>query len=233
MSDEGGPIRVVVVDDHEVVREGLRMMLDVAGKGEFAAVGEAADGAGALRTIGETEPEVVLMDLRMPGMDGLEAIAHIRTRWPRVAVIILTTYDEDDLLYRGLQAGARSYLLKDTDRATVFHAIRTVARGGAMLQTGMLDRLLAYTTPAVPQAGASLPSESMIPARQVELTAREREILAGVAGGERNKEIAARLGIATRTVVTHLTNIYTKLEVDSRAAAVAIALERGLLRRHT
>jgi two-component system, NarL family, response regulator YdfI len=227
MADLRGPIRVVVVDDHEVVREGLRMMLDVAGKGEFTVVGEAADGASALLVLGETEPDVVLMDLRMPGVDGLEAIARIRAQWHHISVIILTTYDEDDLLFRGIDAGACGFLLKDTDRATVFHAIRTAARGDAMLQPDMLARLLAYTASG---AGHRNEPASAAFGQKAALTAREREILAGVAEGERNKEIAARLGITTRTVVTHLTNIYGKLEVDSRAAAVAVALQRGILR---
>src|SRR6266705_5076105 len=105
MSEEHTPIRVVVVDDHLVVREGLRMMLEVAGKGSFALIGDAADGATALRLVEETQPDVVLMDLRMPGMDGLEAITQIRSRWPQIAVVILTTYNEDDLMLRGLRVG--------------------------------------------------------------------------------------------------------------------------------
>jgi NarL family two-component system response regulator YdfI len=219
MSEQNTPIRVVVVDDHLVVREGLRMMLEVAGKGSFALVGDAADGATALRQVEETQPDVVLMDLRMPGMDGLEAIEQMRSRWPCIAVVILTTYNEDDLMLRGLRAGACGYLLKDTTRETMFHAIRTAARGETLLQPDIIARLLAYTasTAAVTTPG------------RAELTERERDILAGVARGERSKEIARRLGITTRTVATHLTNVYTKLDVDSRASAVAAAMERGLL----
>jgi two-component system, NarL family, response regulator YdfI len=221
MSEQNTPIRVAVVDDHLVVREGLRMMLEVAGKGNFALVGDAADGATALRLVEETQPDVVLMDLRMPGMDGLEAIEQMRTKWPHIAVVILTTYNEDDLMLRGLRAGACGYLLKDTTRETMFHAIRTAARGETLLQPDIMARILSYT------ASAALVKT---PGR-VELTERERDILAGVARGERSKEIARRLGITTRTVATHLTNIYTKLDVDSRASAVAAAMERGLLPR--
>ena len=221
MSEQNTPIRVAVVDDHLVVREGLRMMLEVAGKGSFALVGDAADGAAALRLVEETQPDVVLMDLRMPGMDGLEAIEQMRTRWPHIAVVILTTYNEDDLMLRGLRAGACGYLLKDTNRETMFHAIRTAARGETLLQPDIMARILSYTA-----------STALIKTpERAELTERERDILAGVARGERSKEIARRLGITTRTVATHLTNIYTKLDVDSRASAVAVAMERGLLPR--
>ena len=221
MSEQNIPIRVAVVDDHLVVREGLRMMLEVAGKGDFALVGDAADGATALRLVEETQPDVVLMDLRMPGMDGLEAIEQMRARWPHIAVVILTTYNEDDLMLRGLRAGACGYLLKDTTRETMFHAIRTAARGETLLQPDIMARILSYTA-----------STSLVKTPgHAELTERERDILAGVARGERSKEIARRLGITTRTVATHLTNIYTKLDVDSRASAVAAAMERGLLPR--
>jgi len=221
MNEQNTPIRVAVVDDHLVVREGLRMMLEVAGKGSFALVGDAADGAAALRLVEETQPDVVLMDLRMPGMDGLEAIEQMRTRWPHIAVVILTTYNEDDLMLRGLRAGACGYLLKDTTCETMFHAIRTAARGETLLQPDIMARILSYTA-----------STALIKTpERAELTERERDILAGVARGERSKEIARRLGITTRTVATHLTNIYTKLDVDSRASAVAIAMERGLLPR--
>ena len=221
MSEQNTPIRVAVVDDHLVVREGLRMMLEVAGKGSFALVGDAAYGADALRLVEETQPYLVLMDLRMPGMDGLEAIEQMRTRWPHIAVVILTTYNEDDLMLRGLRAGACGYLLKDTTRETMFHAIRTAARGETLLQPDIMARILSYTA-----------STALIKTpERAELTERERDILAGVARGERSKEIARRLGITTRTVATHLTNIYTKLDVDSRASAVAVAMERGLLPR--
>lgn len=222
MRNEQEVIRVVVVDDHLVVREGLRMMLELAGEG-FALVGDAADGTTALHVVEELQPDVVLMDLRMPGMDGLEAIAHIRKTWPHIAVVILTTYNEDDLMLRGLRGGACGYLLKDTNRETLFHAIRAAARGEMLLQPEMMARVLALTSQA---AEGMLSFDS---AEGMELTEREREILLGVARGERSKEIAARLGISIRTVGAHLASIYTKLGVDSRASAVAIALERGLL----
>jgi NarL family two-component system response regulator YdfI len=225
MSQEQAVIRVVVVDDHLVVREGLRMMLEIAGEG-FALVGDAADGATALSVVEELQPDVVLMDLRMPGMDGLEAITRIHSTWPRVAVVILTTYNEDGLMLRGLRAGACGYLLKDINRETLFHAIRTAARGEMLLQPEMMTRILSLTS----QTARPLPSP-LEHSLSMELTEREREVLLGVARGERSKEIAKRLGISLRTVGAHLTSIYTKLDVDSRASAVAVALERDLLPR--
>ncbi|EFH82440.1 response regulator transcription factor [Ktedonobacter racemifer] len=222
MNEKQDDIRVVVVDDHLVVREGLRMMLEIAGEG-FTLVGDAADGVAALCVIEELQPDVVLMDLRMPGMDGLEAITQIRERWPHIAIVILTTYNEDNLMLRGLRAGACGYLLKDTDRETLFHAIRAAARGDLLLQPEIMARILARTTDA-PHSTPSRPQAE-------ELTERECEVLEAVARGERSKEIASRLGISLRTVGSHLTSIYSKLGVDSRASAVATGIERGLLSR--
>jgi NarL family two-component system response regulator YdfI len=214
-------IRVMTVDDHPLVREGLRFML--ATSDDLVLVGDAADGGTALQRISEAQPDVVLLDIRMPGMDGLETLAHIRKTWPQIAVLILTTYDEDELMMRGLQAGASGYLLKESPLETLFNAIRTAARGEMVIQPEMMARILSYTASPI----STSPSES-VPS-YMQLTQREQEVLAGVARGERSKEIAAQLGITERTVRAYLTNIYTKLNVDSRASAVAIAMERGLL----
>jgi NarL family two-component system response regulator YdfI len=221
MREKNGTIRLVVADDHPVVREGLRMMLEASGE-DFALVGDAADGASVLQVVEESQPDVVLMDIRMPGMDGLEALEHLREHWPQIAVIILTTYNEDELLIRGLRAGARGYLLKDTNRETLFQAIRVAARGEMLVQPDVMARVLSHTLaldspPQFTRSGG------------LELTEREREILAAIVRGERSKEIARHLGITESTVKAHLTNIYTKLNVDSRASAVAAAFERGLL----
>lgn len=216
-----GTIRVLIVDDHLVVREGLRLILETSEGIEL--VGDAADGASAIRLVSEVQPDVVLMDLRMPGMDGIETIERMRAEWPHIAVVILTTYNEDDLMIRGLRAGACGYLLKDTNRDTLFNAIRTAARGETLLQPEMMARLLSHTA-----RNASQPL-SIYNRGGLELTVREREVLTGVARGERSKEIAARLGITERTVKAHLASIYTKLDVDSRASAVAVAIERGIL----
>lgn len=215
-----GLIRVVVVDDHQVVRDGLRMMLEILGEG-FAIVGEAINGTTAMEVIATTQPDVVLMDLRMPGMSGLEATAQLHARWPGIAVLILTTYNEEDLLLQGLQAGACGYLLKDANRETLFQAIRSAARGETLLQPQVLAHLLVDNAPSSPVLARSEP---------MGLTEREREILSWVARGDRSKEIAIRLGITTHTVAAHLTSIYNKLGVDSRAGAVTVAWQRGILK---
>jgi NarL family two-component system response regulator YdfI len=218
------PLRILVADDHLVVRKGLRLLLEEMGEG-FSLVGEAVDGLQAIRLTGELQPDVVLMDVRMPEMDGLAAIEHIRQAWPQVAVVILTTYNDDEALLRGLQAGACGYILKEASAETLFHAIRTAGRGELLLQPDIMARLLARTRHAESPSPAGSVSGDM----RTELTERERAILSAVARGERSKEIARRLGISERTVKAHLTTIYTRLNVDSRASAIAVAFERGLL----
>jgi len=213
----------VIVDDHPIVREGLRMILDRAEDCQL--VGEATDGKQALQLVTETQPDVVLMDLRMPGMDGLEALKRIRQTWPQVAVLILTNYNEDDLMIRGLQAGALGYLLKDTDLEQLLQAIRHAARGETRVPPEIMQRVLSLA------AQAFSPQRSTGRQKSQDLTERERDILVRVAQGERSKEIAAHLGLTERTVGAYLTTIYTKLGVDSRASAVAVAIERGLLQR--
>jgi two-component system, NarL family, response regulator YdfI len=225
LSEETSEIRIVVADDHLVVREGLRFMLEEADEG-FVLVGDAGDGASALDVIGKVQPDVVLMDLRMPGMDGLEAIKRIRAQWLHIAVLILTTYNEDTLMIRGLQAGACGYLLKDTDRATLFRAIRAAARGEMMVQPAVMARILSHAAQGV-STSSSLPTSNA--RRETELTERELEVLQSLVRGERNKEIALRLGVSERTVRAHLSAIYMKLNVDSRALAVAVAIEGGLI----
>jgi len=215
------PIRILIADDHFIVREGLRLILET--HPDFVLVGEAVDGMTAVELAQTLQPDVVLMDLRMPGMSGLEAIRHIRVDVPQCAVVILTTYNEDDLMIAGLRAGASSYLLKDTTREALFHAIQAAHRGESLLQPNILERVLAYhQEQAMPN---KLPADSA-------LTERERMVLVGVARGERSKEIAQRLGISERTIKAHLTTIYTKLGVDSRAGAVAVAMQRGILPHH-
>lgn len=216
-------IRVVIADDHPVVRTGLRLMLGM--KEGIELVGEATDGVAAIHLVSSLQPDVVLMDLRMPAMDGLEAIERIRAEWPHIAIIVLTTYDEDDLMLRSLQAGVRGYLLKESSLDTVLQAIESTARGEMLLQPEMMKRILDHAT-----RRSSSPSPTQENS-DFHLTAREREVLARIAAGERSKEVAARLGITRRTVESYLNSIYTKMNVDSRAAAVAIAIEYGLLPR--
>lgn len=225
MSEE--PIRLLISDDHFIVREGLRLIFETTD--DIILVGEAVDGAEAVTLVAKLSPQVVLMDLRMPGMDGLTAIATMREQNLNTSVIILTTYDEDDLVLRGLRAGAVGYLLKDTDRETLINAVRAAARGETLLTPDILARLVAHT--ALPAQQSARHPAHMDSALAV--TDREMEVLLAAARGERNKEIARRLGITERTVKAHLTNIYNKLGVDSRAAAVAVAARQGWLPENT
>jgi NarL family two-component system response regulator YdfI len=211
-------IKLLLADDHLIIRQGLRLILET--EDDFEIVAEAVDGAEAVRLCAELAPDVVLMDLRMPGMDGLTAIERIRAAQPQIAVVILTTFNEDDLMLRGLQAGAKGYLLKDTDRASLFDSIRAAARGETLLKADIVSRLLSRAA----AGGAGQPAAA---AQFSDLTEREKEVLTAVARGERSKEIALSLGITERTVKAHLASIYGKLGVDSRAGAVAIAAQKG------
>ena len=211
-------LRLLIADDHLIVREGLRLILET--EPGFELVGEASDGAQAIQLAAELQPDVILMDLRMPRLDGLSAIERLRMEQPHIAIVILTTFNEDDLMRQGLQAGARGYLLKDTDRGTLFNTIRAAARGETLLQPEIIAKLLSPS-----QKQPETPSQET----NSDLTDRELEVLEAVARGERNKEIAYRLGITERTVKAHLTSIYNKLGVDSRAAAVSEAMKLGIL----
>jgi two-component system, NarL family, response regulator YdfI len=215
------PIRLIIADDHLIIRQGLRLILET--EEGFDLVGEASDGAEAVHLCSQLQPQVVLMDLRMPVMDGLTAIERILKEQPDIAVVILTTFNEDDLMLRGLQTGAKGYLLKDTDRTTLFETIRAAARGETLLKPEIMARLLSMSGAKTKNPGSS--------SSTIELTEREREVLEAVAKGERSKEIAARLGISERTVKAYLANIYEKLGVDSRAAAIAVASQKGLLNK--
>jgi len=211
-------IKILIADDHLIIRQGLRLILET--EDEFEFVGEASDGAEALKLCKKLKPDVVLMDLRMPNMDGLTAIEKLRIEQPGIAVVILTTFNEDELMLRGLQAGARGYLLKDTDRSTLFDTIRAAARGETLLKPEIMARVLSQKNTTKIETVSSL-----------NLTDRELEVLDSVARGERSKEVASHLGISERTVKAHLASIYSKLGVDSRAAAIAVAAQKGLLKK--
>jgi NarL family two-component system response regulator YdfI len=218
MIEEEKTIRVLIADDHLIIREGMRLILETE-KG-FELVGEACNGEEAIRLANELHPDVVLMDLRMPGMGGLQAIEYLHQNQPELPVVILTTYNEDELMKQGLRAGARGYLLKDTDRKSLFNALRAAVRGETLLKPEVLSRLLAEPERV---------SQHISTRRGLQLTDRESAILAAVAQGDRTKEIALHLGITERTVKAHLASIYNKLGVDSRAAAIAVAAQQGLL----
>ena len=213
-------IRVMITDDHLIVREGLRLILETAD--DIEVVGEAVDGAECLELVSKLNPQVILMDLQMPRMDGITTIGHLRKDFPEIAIVILTTYNEDDLMIKGLQAGARGYLLKDSSRENLLDAIHAAARGETLLKPEILARVLAPQSAPKPAAPAQTDST-------LTLTGRELEVLQLAAKGERNKEMAYKLGITERTVKAHLQSIYQKFGVDSRAAAVAVAAGKGLL----
>lgn len=204
-------IRILIVDDHPVVREGLSGML--AGQPDFEVIGLAADGDTAVRMHGPLAPDVTLMDLRLPGLDGVGAIEAIKAQQPSARIIVLTTYDSDADILRAVEAGATSYLLKDAPREELFRAIRAAARGDSVL---------------APAVAARLMTQMRAPAEE-NLSAREIEVLQWVARGASNKEIGKSLHISTATVKTHLIHIYGKLGVDDRTAAVTKALERGII----
>ena len=202
-------IRVVIVDDHPVVRDGLRGML--ASAGDVDVVGEAADGGEAVTVVRALRPDVVLMDLRMPGVDGVTAIERLRGCPTRV--LVLTTYDTDSDVLPAIKAGATGYLLKDTPRDELFRAVRSAARGEAVLSPSVATRLVGQVRQPVAEP----------------LSDREVEVLGLIARGCTNREAAAKLFISEATVKTHLVHVYAKLGVKDRAAAVAVAYERGLL----
>jgi DNA-binding NarL/FixJ family response regulator len=205
-------IRLLIADDHPVVRDGLRHMLQ--GAPDFEVAGEASTGAEAVRMVERLAPDVVLMDLRMPEMDGVAATSQIRARFPGTHVLVLTTYDTDADILRAVEAGATGYLLKDAIREHLYTAIRSAARGETALAPAVASRLVGrMRTPA-----------------EEALTAREIEVLALVSKGASNAAIASELFISEATVKTHLIHIFGKLGVDDRTAAVVAALERGIIR---
>lgn len=213
------PYKIMIVDDHFVVREGLKLILETSDK--FQVVGEAKNGQEALELLGSINPDVILMDLNMPVMGGLEAIQALKDKNDPTPVIILTTYNEDELMIGGLALGAKGYLLMDTNRENLFRNIESAVRGETLLSADILERVMAAKLQKPP---VSAKTESAL------LSDKETYILQSVARGFKSKEIAYDLGIAERTVKAHLTSIYNKLGVDSRSQAVATALERGILK---
>ncbi|MFE2357562.1 response regulator transcription factor [Streptomyces parvulus] len=222
MTEEGGeaPARVVVADDQTVVREGIVMLLGLLPGVEV--VGAAGDGEEAVRLVAELAPDVVLMDLRMPRCDGVEATRRIRAEHPGTQVVVLTTYADDESLFPALTAGARGYLTKDAGGDEIVRAVRSVLSGDAGLSPSIQRRLLERLSESEPRAsGPQEPPDG--------LTTRETEVLVLIAEGLNNQQIASRLHVSTATVKTHINNLFAKTGVKDRAQAVRYAYGKGLV----
>lgn len=222
-------IRVLLVDDQALFREGLRTLLSVWD--DIDIVGEAADGNAAVARVAELQPDVVLMDLRMPVLDGVQATRQIARRTPQSKVIVLTTFDDDDTIFDALRAGAVGYLLKDVSSTKLVEAIRTTAAGESFLQPSVAAKLLAefarLTPPSAEQPAATAAEPNAALAEP--LSGREQEILVHLAAGLTNREIAARVYLAEGTVKNYVTSILGKLEARDRTQAALRARELGLI----
>lgn len=209
-------IKILVVDDHPVVRAGLVMMLST--QADMEVVGEAGDGQEAVTKVAELQPDIVLMDLEMPGLDGVQAIHGIHAKRADTRILVLTAYDTDERILQAVQAGARGYLLKGVPRDEIFQAVRIVNSGGSLLQPAIATKLLN-------RVGDMLRGE-----REETLTEREMQVLELMAKGYRNKEIAKDLFITERTVKFHANILFQKLNVESRTEAVSQAIQRGIIK---
>jgi DNA-binding NarL/FixJ family response regulator len=211
------PLRVVIADDHPVFRSGLQALLGVEPGVEV--VGEAQTGAEAVRLAADLQPDVVLMDLHMPDLDGVAATKQITHDSPHIAVLVFTMFDDDDSVFAAMRAGARGYLLKGTNQAEMLRAVHVVGAGGAMFGPAIAQRVIDFF---------ARPRPSSVPLAFPQLTDREHEILDMLAQGQSNATIAARLHISDKTVRNHVSNIFTKLAVADRAQAIARARDAGL-----
>ncbi|MCI0786547.1 MAG: response regulator transcription factor, partial [Chloroflexi bacterium] len=210
-------VKILIVDDHAVVRDGLRVMLDR--REEFVVVGEAENGLEAVAKVRELEPDVILMDLRMPELNGVEAMRQIRAENSEAKFLVLTTYDTDEYIFDAIEAGAKGYLLKDASREDLFQAISAVHRGESLVQPRVASRVLDRLAQLTRQAGQA--AEPQL------LSDRELEVLQLMASGAANKQIASDLTISESTVKTHVTNIFQKLDVNHRTEAVTKAMSKG------
>lgn len=215
-SPTADPLRVVIVDDHPTFRAGLRALL--ATDPRLVIVGEASTGAGAITAVASATPDVILMDISMPGVDGVEATRRIIDAAPGVAIVVLTMHDDDGTVFAAMRAGARGYLLKGAPRVELLRAIHGVAAGEALFGPEIARRMMAYFGRPLPAAAPPFP----------ELTEREREILERIAAGRSNPDIARELGVAAKTVRNHVSNVFAKLQVRDRAEAIVRARDAGM-----
>jgi DNA-binding NarL/FixJ family response regulator len=213
-------IRVLIADDHPLFRDGMRGLLDSLA--DMEVVGEASSGEQAIELARELQPDVILMDIKMPGINGIEATREILHTSPHIGVLVVTMFEDDDSVFAAMRAGARGYLLKDSSGQEVGHAVRAVASGEAIFGAGVAQRLISFF--GAPSPAASAGSRRAFP----ELTEREEEILSLVAQGKINQEIAKELFVSLKTVRNHVSNIFLKLQVADRAQAVIRAREAGL-----
>jgi DNA-binding NarL/FixJ family response regulator len=210
-------IHVLIADDHPLYREGVRKMLSVAP--EIEIIGEATNGEEAITQALALQPDVILMDLKMPDLNGIEATRRILYASPRIGVLVLTMFETDETVFAAMRAGARGYLLKDVDQEDIVRAVKTVSRGEAIFSPAIAERLILYFAALRPSA-----ADLAFP----ELTDREREILNLIAQGHSNSEVAERLLLRTKTVQNHVSNIFSKLQVADRAQAIVRARDAGL-----
>jgi DNA-binding NarL/FixJ family response regulator len=210
-------VRVLIADDHPLFREGMRGRLDRVA--DVAVVGEAASGEEAVGLAKDLEPDVILMDIKMPGLNGIEATREIQQASPQIGVLVLTMFEDDDSVFAAMRAGAKGYLLKDSGGEGVVHAIRAVASGEAVFGPGVAERIIGFFS-----APRSAAPQRAFP----ELTEREEEVLSLVAQGKSNQEIARQLFVSLKTVRNHVSNILLKLQVADRAQAVIRARDAGM-----
>ena len=218
MSTHNALTRILIVDDHPMVRDGLSAMLQR--QPDFEVVGEAGNGKEGVERAEQLKPDLILMDLRMPEMDGVEAMRQIRAQQPEIEFLVLTTFDTDEYIFDAVEVGAKGFLLKDTSRDELFNAVRTVSKGNSYFQPDIGSRL-ADQFAALRKGGGHVTDA---------LSQREREVLNLIARGKANKEVAAELSLSESTVKTHVSNIFSKLGVNDRTGAVTTAIQKGIIK---
>jgi DNA-binding NarL/FixJ family response regulator len=210
-------IRLLIADDQPITRSGLRALLSQ--QADLEIVGEARDGAEVIELAASLQPELILMDLRMPGINGIEATRQIHRTSPHIGILVITVFEDDTSVFPAIRAGARGYLLKNTEQDELLRAIRTVASGGAIFSPGIAQRVLGYL---------NAPAPNLPPHAFDELTARERNVLELIAQGKTNVEIAQALGLSPKTVSNNISNVLVKVQATDRAKLMLMALEAGM-----